>query len=54
MSDEVLRPQGHGARIITTIVIGLIAFACIAGMVAAVIVIAGEIPWHHIFTCGCG
>lgn len=53
MSEKVLRPQRQGARIVTTIVIGVIAFACIAGLVATVIVVAGEIPWRHIFACGC-
>jgi hypothetical protein len=54
MNDEILQSQGQGTRLATTIVIGVIALACVAGLVAAVIVVAGEIPWHHIFACGCG
>jgi|GEM_PF-2884314 hypothetical protein len=54
MNDEILQSQGQSARMATTIVIGVIALACVAGLVAAVIVVAGEIPWHHIFACGCG
>jgi hypothetical protein len=54
MSEQTLRPGGLDARLIITIVIGLIALACIAGLAATVIVLAGEIPWHHLFTAGCG
>lgn len=54
MSEDTLKGQGQGSRMVTAIVICVISFTCIAALVTAIVVVVGEIPWHHVFACGCG
>lgn len=54
MSEGIQNPSSRNARAIITILVAMIMLACIVGLVASVIVVAGEIPWHHLLTESCG